>query len=316
MPAESRLQTAIVKAMRAQGYYAVVNHGSAYTGAGRPDITVDAHGTAAWIEVKTESGRLTPRQKAEISKIRRQGGYAFVARTVRAALLGVSLACQGRLHMAEEKEWSIDDFLKDLDAPVLTEDQMSAPDPLDWEPVDAPADTISPAVMGMMPQGDTHGDGENAADNWPDNPSFGGYSDLPGDPEPEPVPAIHFRNGNVIEMAPVGDDERLRGHAPVLDLTELFQDEPISPDLLEYANRVDSVISSALPVPEAVVDKAVELFRPTGVLEGISWDLAMLLRKLERIESLLTPNSKPAPVEDDATVIKRRRGRPPKAVAE
>lgn len=279
MPAESRLQTAIVKAMRDAGYYAVVNHGSAYTGAGRPDITVDAHGTAVWIEVKTETSRLTPRQEVEISKIRRQGGYAFVARTVRGALLGVSAARQGRLHMAETAEWSIDDFLKDLDVPVLTDPTV----PTDNDKAQMVAlDEFSPPYV--------------------------------DDPEPEPVPA------NVSDLF---DPEQI---PTPLFTAEFEESRPVIVNAgYEYSGTtslIDLFADEPLPEPEsapgAYVLKTLDAVRPVGLLEGIAWDLAELKLTLRRIEETINSNMyvDPGKSEDEGTVVKRRRGRPPKVVAE
>lgn len=62
--------------------YAVNNHGSAWQGAGRPDIFACCRGQFLALEVKTEDGNLTKLQHHELRKWKAAGAKTGVVRSV------------------------------------------------------------------------------------------------------------------------------------------------------------------------------------------------------------------------------------------
>lgn len=194
---ETRLRETIVLALRRAGYYVIVNHGSAFSGSGRPDLTVDAAGTCVWIEVKTKSGALTPRQAAEILKIRRCGGNAFVARSPASALRGVNAARQGRLHMVDDT-FDIDDFLKSLDAttPTATTETWDDGSGLDFKAPETteygPLGSAGPSLQDIL--------NEQAVTSLPSAPEPASDELWSGIPTPHET--VGFSSGVALEQAP------------------------------------------------------------------------------------------------------------------
>jgi hypothetical protein len=81
---ESRLSRKIQTELRARGWFCNKNHGSEFTMAGLPDITVCAQGLYIGLETKMpgEENNTSPRQKYVHGKIRDAGGAAFVVSSV------------------------------------------------------------------------------------------------------------------------------------------------------------------------------------------------------------------------------------------
>ena len=80
---ESAIQRAILSYLNSlPNCYAVTNHGSAWQGAGRPDIFACYRGQFLALEVKTEDGYLTRLQQHELSKWNIAGAKAGVVRSV------------------------------------------------------------------------------------------------------------------------------------------------------------------------------------------------------------------------------------------
>lgn len=80
---ESAIQRAILDYLNSlPSCYAVNNHGSAWQGAGRPDIFACYRGQFLALEVKTENGHLTKLQQYELNKWNSAGAKAGVVRSV------------------------------------------------------------------------------------------------------------------------------------------------------------------------------------------------------------------------------------------
>lgn len=94
--AESRRRTAIKKALEADGYGVVVQHGSAYS-PNIPDLLV----VLAALEVKMDDGELRVGQRNRIRRFRRQGIPAGVVRSVAEARQGMALIKQGAYQVAD-----------------------------------------------------------------------------------------------------------------------------------------------------------------------------------------------------------------------
>ncbi len=67
-------------------------HGGIYGTSGIPDIIVCIDGRFIALEVKTQKGKTTPLQNAAIRKIRSNGGFAFVVRSVEEAKNAINSA--------------------------------------------------------------------------------------------------------------------------------------------------------------------------------------------------------------------------------
>lgn len=68
---------------------AVKNHGSPYQEAGRPDVFACVRGQLHVLEFKTESGVVSPAQRAQLEAWARVGARCHVVRSVEAALAAV-----------------------------------------------------------------------------------------------------------------------------------------------------------------------------------------------------------------------------------
>lgn len=87
---ESGLRQRHLAALRRAGWLAHGNHGTALSGAGRPDIEACAGGWYVGIEVKRRGARgASPAQRRRIERIRRAGGLAFVSRDPGSAVLWI-----------------------------------------------------------------------------------------------------------------------------------------------------------------------------------------------------------------------------------
>lgn len=79
---ETDITKQIRNVLKTFGIFHYKNHGGLGSAPGLPDITgCMKDGKAFWIEVKTEKGVLSDKQKQFIENINRSGGYAFVARS-------------------------------------------------------------------------------------------------------------------------------------------------------------------------------------------------------------------------------------------
>lgn len=87
MPPESRLRSAIVKALSSYAGYWIVTHQSGTQERGLPDIIGVYQGKFFGLEVKMPGKRhtLTPKQEHVLEKIRRNGGRATVVSAVQEA---------------------------------------------------------------------------------------------------------------------------------------------------------------------------------------------------------------------------------------
>lgn len=85
---ETALRTRIVKALRQEGGFWEVIHGSAYQRAGLPDIIGCLDGRYYGLEVKVpgREAAVTPRQARTLEEITRAGGVAGVISSVDQAL--------------------------------------------------------------------------------------------------------------------------------------------------------------------------------------------------------------------------------------
>lgn len=97
--AESGLRTRIKKALEADGWSVVVQHGSAYSPY-IPDLLV----VLAALEVKTETGILEPGQRNRIRRFRREGIPAGVVRSIEDARQGMNRIKQGVYRVAVDQE--------------------------------------------------------------------------------------------------------------------------------------------------------------------------------------------------------------------
>lgn len=80
---ESTIQRAILDYLNSLPHcYAVSNHGSAWQGAGRPDIFASYRGRFLALEVKTETGQPTKLQLHELTKWQEAKAIAEVVRSV------------------------------------------------------------------------------------------------------------------------------------------------------------------------------------------------------------------------------------------
>jgi len=82
-PRESSIQANILRYLNGlPGCRARNNHGSAFSGAGTPDITACYHGLHIEIEVKRPGGQLTRLQAHELAKWAEAGAMTIVATSV------------------------------------------------------------------------------------------------------------------------------------------------------------------------------------------------------------------------------------------
>jgi len=87
---ETRLTRLIERALKAlPGLWLAKIHGSGYQRAGIPDLLVCHEGRFIALEVKTESGVVSPIQEHELRTIWEAGGYSAVVRSVDDALAAV-----------------------------------------------------------------------------------------------------------------------------------------------------------------------------------------------------------------------------------
>ena len=86
--AESRLSTAILRALRAQGIFCFKVHGGAMMMAGLPDIIACVDGKFVGLETKMPDKRsnVSPRQTYVHQKILESGGEVYVVTSVQEAL--------------------------------------------------------------------------------------------------------------------------------------------------------------------------------------------------------------------------------------
>ncbi|CKH09128.1 VRR-NUC domain [Fusobacterium polymorphum] len=80
---EKAVENKIKKWLKDKGYWFFKVHGSIFQPAGIPDILACVNGKFVAIEVKrTKGGVVSPLQKAQIQKIKENGGIAGVASTM------------------------------------------------------------------------------------------------------------------------------------------------------------------------------------------------------------------------------------------
>lgn len=154
MGAERGLRQRIRAAIRAE-YPAVMVVGqpaNGMTGPGRHDLYVIVRGVYVGLEVKTSTGRTTPIQLDRIRDTRRAGGWAWIVRSIDAALGAVNAATWG----PPKKEHMTDDF--DLDK------LLAGFRPDDKEDPDRPIAGFTPSeehvAAAAQANGSAAGDGE------------------------------------------------------------------------------------------------------------------------------------------------------------
>lgn len=127
--AETGLRTRIKKALEADGWSVVVQHGSAYSPY-IPDLLV----VLAALEVKTETGVLEPGQRNRIRRFRREGIPAGVVRSIEEARQGMQLVRQGAYRVIDNPQAPVVDmsFLQG----ILAQAAPATPEP---QPEPAPA---------------------------------------------------------------------------------------------------------------------------------------------------------------------------------
>lgn len=74
---ESKIQAKLVKELRARGLFVRKIESPGY--AGMPDLFIAYQGRSLWLELKTETGRLSELQKVTIDDMRQQGCSVEVA---------------------------------------------------------------------------------------------------------------------------------------------------------------------------------------------------------------------------------------------
>jgi Holliday junction resolvase len=79
---EKQIENQIKKYLESIGAYFIKVHGSMFQRAGIPDILCCINGKFVGIEVKRVGGIVSPLQTANIMKIQKAGGVAFVAYSV------------------------------------------------------------------------------------------------------------------------------------------------------------------------------------------------------------------------------------------
>ena len=80
---ESSIQRSILSYLNSlPNCYAVTNHGSAWQGAGRPDIFACIDGRFVALEVKTDTGQPTKLQLHELKKWAKAGAFTSIVRSV------------------------------------------------------------------------------------------------------------------------------------------------------------------------------------------------------------------------------------------
>jgi len=80
---EKDIQSKIKRFLEKKGAYTIKYHGGIYSQAGTPDLLVCYNGKFIGIEVKNEHGKVTPLQNDNLKAIKKAGGIAIVARSVR-----------------------------------------------------------------------------------------------------------------------------------------------------------------------------------------------------------------------------------------
>ena len=77
---ESAFQSKVIKYLERMGGYVINTHGGTQTKVGTPDLIVCWRGVFLAIELKTDEGRIRPKQKEELRKISEAGGIAMSLR--------------------------------------------------------------------------------------------------------------------------------------------------------------------------------------------------------------------------------------------
>jgi Holliday junction resolvase len=82
MPASERSITeSIRRFLRRRGWWYYKVHGGRFGQAGVPDVVAVGKGRTIWLEVKTQTGRCTPRQLTTQAEMRRAGAEVYVVRS-------------------------------------------------------------------------------------------------------------------------------------------------------------------------------------------------------------------------------------------
>lgn len=163
--AESGLRQRIKKALEADGWSVVTQHGSAYS-PNIPDLLV----VLAALEVKTKTGTLEPGQRNRIRRFRKEGIPAGVVRTIEDARRGMAQIRQGAYQMPGAD---------DLDLSYLT--SLLA---------DGNSTTSSGPTLATLPESPAEIEQPVTLDNLLGmQGNFETFTPTPApDPEPEPAP--------------------------------------------------------------------------------------------------------------------------------
>ena len=71
---EKSITNSVIKAAREKGWWVFKIAGGPYQTPGMPDLLLIKQGIARFLEVKTQSGRVTPHQQAKMAEIERYAG--------------------------------------------------------------------------------------------------------------------------------------------------------------------------------------------------------------------------------------------------
>lgn len=82
MPKESTIVAAVLKYLRARGYWAAKLHGGPYQMAGLPDVLAIKGGLATWVEVKRPGEKPTAIQESMMRTLANAGSIVIVATSI------------------------------------------------------------------------------------------------------------------------------------------------------------------------------------------------------------------------------------------
>ena len=80
---ESAFQTKVIALIKSKGGYVLKTHVSSFQRQGEPDVTVCYKGRYLAFELKVKGNKPTKLQEHKMCEIRRAGGIAMVARTLK-----------------------------------------------------------------------------------------------------------------------------------------------------------------------------------------------------------------------------------------
>lgn len=135
-PHEADIRNNLRKAVVGIGGYAMTQHGSAYSGRGRSDLTFIVAGIPFVVEVKTPTGGPTRIQLEHLRRVRAAGGCAFIGRDVPLAMQAIRLRMKGVTPYMEENFEIDPEMLRELEEKF---GPSTVPTATESEAVEAPA---------------------------------------------------------------------------------------------------------------------------------------------------------------------------------